>query len=153
MIIRLEMPHGALIHQAEIVSDREPPDVVFWDRRAFRFVRTDGLWDQKRHIYREASVCDLSAGAEMIDAPAAAPNANENTKGGQRVRLNLTQQQSETLRRVRLRGGYASNKATVLAGLAALEGVNAVSNEALLTLLAKRLQTAAPRVRQLDKAG
>ena len=38
-------------------------------------------------------------------------------------------------------------------GGAALEGVNAVSNEALLTLLAKRLQAAAPRVRPLDKVG
>jgi len=151
VIIRLEMPHGALIHQADIVSDREPPDVVIWDRRTFRFVRTDGLWDQKRHVYREASVCDLNVGCEIDAAPVAAFGVNDNAKGGQRVRLTLTPAQAETLRRVRDRAGYASNKSTLLAGLAALDGVNAMSNEALVTLLAKRLHAAQPK--PLNKAG
>src|SRR5689334_23844640 len=57
--IKLETQRGEAVHTADTAFDNDPPDVVFWNGRTFRLLRTDGVWDHKKHVYREASVHDL----------------------------------------------------------------------------------------------
>ena len=147
MNIKLESPRGEAIHAAEAAFEADPPEVIRWNGRIFRFVRTDGIWDQKKHIYREASLHDLP-GAPVEDsaqasAPAASPEplngSGKKPKPDRQVSAVLTVAQAELLKRVKSRGAYASPKAALIAGLEALDEKHDMSNDALLKLLAERL--------------
>lgn len=132
--VKLEDARGALLHAADVPNgDGEPPDVVAWGGRVFRFARTDGLWDQKKHVYREASLLDL--GGEE-----AAPVVEAVEEDTTRISATLSEAQAALLKRVRQRGSYANNKAALLAGLDALDHQVALSNEALISMIAKRLR-------------
>ena len=145
MNIKLESQRGEAIHAAEGAFEADPPDVVVWNGRIFRFVRTDGIWDQKKHIYREASVHDLgSAPQNGADAaaqtPAPQPASNgKKPKSDRQVSANLTAAQADLLKRVKARGAFTSPKAALIAGLEALDEKHTLSNDALLKLLAERL--------------
>lgn len=145
MNIKLESQRGEAIHAAEGAFEADPPDVVVWNGRIFRFVRTDGIWDQKKHIYREASVHDLGSapqnGADAaVPTPAPEPSLNgKKTKSDRQVSANLTAAQADLLKRVKARGAFASPKAALIAGLEALDEKHTLSNDALLKLLAERL--------------
>ena len=145
MQIKLETQRGEAVHTAETAFEADPPDVVVWNGRIFRFVRTDGIWDQKKHIYREASVHDLgSAPQNGADAaapmPAPEPALNgKKTKSDRQISANLTAAQADLLKRVKARGAFTSPKAALIAGLEALDEKHTLSNDALLKLLAERL--------------
>jgi hypothetical protein len=158
--IKLETQRGALIHSAELALEGEPPDVLIWGARAFRFVRTDGVWDQKKHVYREGTVCSLNkagdaaaAGelaAQQMEAFTRATTENAvlaELDGARQVTLNLTAKQSDLLTRARVKGGFTNYKATLLAGLEAIDKAGPLTNDALLALLAKRLR-GAPQITQ-----
>ena len=145
MNIKLETQRGEAIHAAEAAFEADPPDVVVWNGRTFRFVRTDGIFDQKKHVYREASIHDLGSapqnGAEAA-APAPAPEPTLNgkkPKNDRQVSANLTAAQADLLKRVKARGAFTSPKAALIAGLEALDEKHTLSNDALLKLLAERL--------------
>jgi hypothetical protein len=147
--IKLETDRGAHLHAAEIPREGDPPDVLFWDKRVFRYVRTDGVWDQKKHVYREVQAFSLNAAESSIQAIAALEVEQERTalaarkaeeQNGRKITLNLTKPQADLLTALRERHGHASNKATVVAALDALEKASALNNDALLALLAKRLR-------------
>lgn len=55
MLVKLEGLQGAALHTLEVEMAATPPDVLLLGRRVFRFVRTDGVWDKKSHVYREAT--------------------------------------------------------------------------------------------------
>jgi hypothetical protein len=143
--IKLESTRGEAVHTAQGAFEADPPDVMVWNGRIFRFVRTDGIWDQKKHIYREASVHDLGSvpqdGADpAAPAPAPEPTLNgKKPKSDRQVSANLTAAQAELLKRVKARGAFTSPKAALIAGLEALDEKHAMSNDALLKLLAERL--------------
>ncbi|MBI3438251.1 MAG: hypothetical protein HY054_06310 [Proteobacteria bacterium] len=155
MDIKLESQRGEVVHAAPTAFDADPPDVVLWCGRTYRFVRTDGIFDQKKHVYREASVHDLGGvpqdgagdgsaehtvnGAGAASAPEAAPLNGKKPKDDRQVSATLTAAQAALLKRVKARGAYASPKATIIAGLEALDEKHALSNDALLKLLAERL--------------
>lgn len=154
MQIKLETQRGEAVHAAETAFDNDPPDVVLWAGRTFRFVRTDGIFDQKKHVYREASVHDIGGapqngadheavnGADAAAAPADEPKSNgKKTKSDRQLSAALTREQAELLKRVKTRGAFGSPKAAVIAGLEALDEKHAMSNDALLKLLAERLDT------------
>lgn len=132
MNVKLEDARGALLHAADVpAGEAEPPEAILWRGRVFRFARTDGLWDQKKHVYREASLLDLGGEAE----PAPAEPEEE-----ARINVNLSPAQADLLKRVRQRGQFPTNKAALLAGLDALDHQGALSNEALISMIAKRLR-------------
>jgi hypothetical protein len=147
--IKLESPRGEAIHAADAAFEADPPDVVVWNGRIFRFVRTDGIFDQKKHVYREASVHDLGASPQDgamngvdTEAVASAPEPPLNgkkSKPDRQVSAALTAAQAELLKRVKARGAFASPKAALIAGLEALDEKHTLSNDALLKLLAERL--------------
>ena len=154
MQIKLETQRGEAVHTAETAFDNDPPDVVLWNGRTFRLLRTDGVWDHKKHVYREASVHDLggapqnSAEGEAVNGvDAAAAPADETKLNGKKPKSDrqlsaaLTREQAELLKRVKTRGAFGSPKAAVIAGLEALDEKHAMSNDALLKLLAERLDT------------
>jgi choline dehydrogenase-like flavoprotein len=154
--IKLETDRGVHIHAAEIPREGEPPDVLFWDGRVFRYVRTDGVWDQKKHVYREATSSSLNASQNAEQAIAALEAAQERTalaahsaeeQDGRKVSLNLTKPQAALLGALRERHGHASNKATIIAALEAFDKASALNNDALLALLAKRLRGIGPAPR------
>ena len=145
MQIKLETQRGEAVHAAETAFDNDPPDVVLWAGRTFRFVRTDGIFDQKKHVYREANVHDLG-GASQAEASPAAPAAEtalnaKKPKSDRQLSAALTREQAELLKRVKARGAFTSPKAAIIAGLEALDEKHAMSNDALLKLLAERLDT------------
>ncbi len=146
MQIKLETQRGEAVHTAETAFEADPPDVVVWNGRTFRLLRTDGVWDHKKHVYREATVHDLG-GAPQAEAPGAAAPAGETAlsakkpKSDRQLNAVLTREQAELLRRVKARGAFTSPKAAVIAGLEALDEKHAMSNDALLKLLAERLDT------------
>jgi hypothetical protein len=153
--IKLETDRGAHVHAAEIAHEGDPPDVIFWDKRVFRYVRTDGVWDQKKHVYREAVPLSLTArqnarramaALETQMAQQAAAKDAAAAREGRTITLNLTKPQAEQLMRARERGGYASNKAALVAGLEALDKADALTNDALLAVLARRLRGVTPAV-------
>jgi hypothetical protein len=143
--IKLESPRGEAIHAAEAAFEADPPDVMVWNGRIFRFVRTDGIWDQKKHIYREASVHDLGSSPQdgaQAAAPTPAPEPTLNgkkAKSDHQISANLTAAQADLLKRVKARGAFTSPKAALIAGLEALDEKHTLSNDALLKLLAERL--------------
>ncbi len=153
MQVKLETQRGETVHTADTAFDAEAPDVVVWDGRVFRFMRTDGIWDQKKHIYREASVHDLgpaqngaqndaqndaeNRAAEEAEAPA--PKGKK--KDDRQISAVLTTSQAALLKRVKSQGAFASPKQAIIAGLEALDEKHAMSNDALLKLLAERLDT------------
>ena len=152
MQIKLETQRGEAVHTADTAFDNDPPDVVFWNGRTFRLLRTDGVWDHKKHVYREASVHDLGHspqngaangvehgavnGAEAPEAP-----VKDKKKPDRQISAALTPAQAELLKRVKTRGAFGSPKAAIIAGLEALDEKHAMSNDALLKLLAERLDT------------
>jgi len=144
--IKLETQRGEAVHTAETAFEADPPDVVVWNERTFRLLRTDGVWDHKKHVYREASVHDLGGAPQAEAAPAAAPapetalNAKK-PKTDRQLSAALTREQAELLKRVKARGAFTSPKAAIIAGLEALDEKHAMSNDALLKLLAERLDT------------
>ena len=146
MQIKLETQRGEAVHTAETAFEADPPDVVVWNGRTFRLLRTDGVWDHKKHVYREASVHDLGGAPQAEAAPAAAP-APETALNAQKPKTDrqlsavLTREQAELLKRVKARGAFTSPKAAIIAGLEALDEKHAMSNDALLKLLAERLDT------------
>ena len=146
MQIKLETQRGEAVHTAETAFEADPPDVVVWNERTFRLLRTDGVWDHKKHVYREASVHDLGGAPQAEAAPAAAPapetalNARK-PKTDRQLSAVLTREQAELLKRVKARGAFSSPKAAIIAGLEALDEKHAMSNDALLKLLAERLDT------------
>lgn len=74
MFVRLEDSRGALAHVGPIPDAKTPPDVITLKGATYRYVRTDGLWDRKVHVYKEASVKRLRpAWALKADAAAALP--------------------------------------------------------------------------------
>ncbi|MBS0384134.1 MAG: hypothetical protein JSS00_02150 [Proteobacteria bacterium] len=147
MQIKLETQRGEAVHTAETTFDADPPEVVLWGGRIFRLLRTDGIWDQKKHIYREASVHDLGGPLQNeapngADAPAPAAEAaakGKKPKPDRQINAVLTPVQAELLKRVKARGAYASPKQAIIAGLEALDEKHALSNDALLKLLKERL--------------
>lgn len=151
MNIKLEAQRGGGVQTFDVSSESDPPDVIFWDNRVFRYQRTDGVWDQKKHVYKEASAACLSEDGSKLQpaaigelaAPAApqppAPDADFDEEL-RKVSLSLTAPQADMLKRMRERGGFPSNKAALLAGLEALERGGALSNDALLAMLSKRLR-------------
>ena len=146
MNVKLESPRGEAFHVAQAAFDADPPDVIRWAERTFRYVRTDGIFDQKKHVYREASVHDLPAEERPSSQVGAGQEGMVNraesgakAKDERQVSLTLTGAQAALLRRVRTSGAHASPKAAIIAGLEALEGKHTVSNGALLKLLAERL--------------
>ena len=145
MQIKLETQRGEAVHTAETAFEADPPDVVVWNGRTFRLLRTDGVWDHKKHVYREASVHDLG-GASQAEAAPAAPAAEtalnaKKPKTDRQLSAALTREQAELLKRVKARGAFTSPKAAIIAGLEALDEKHAMSNDALLKLLAERLDT------------
>jgi hypothetical protein len=148
--IKLESPRGEAVHAANASFEADPADVIRWAGRTFRYVRTDGIFDQKKHVYREASVHDLPGAPAQIDTAtddgADTAPAGETTLTGKRqkndrqISATLTAAQAALLKRVRARGAHASTKAALIAGLEALEKKHTMSNEALLTLLSERLE-------------
>jgi len=143
--IKLETQRGEAVHTAETAFEADPPDVVVWNGRTFRLLRTDGVWDHKKHVYREASVHDLG-GASQAEAAPAAPAAEtalnaKKPKTDRQLSAALTREQAELLKRVKARGAFTSPKAAIIAGLEALDEKHAMSNDALLKLLAERLDT------------
>ena len=145
MQIKLETQRGEAVHTAETAFEADPPDVVVWNGRTFRLLRTDGVWDHKKHVYREASVHDLG-GAPQAEAAPAAPAAEtalngKKPKTDRQLSAVLTREQAELLKRVKARGAFTSPKAAIIAGLEALDEKHAMSNDALLKLLAERLDT------------
>ena len=145
MQIKLETQRGEAVHTAETAFEADPPDVVVWNGRTFRLLRTDGVWDHKKHVYREASVHDLGGASQAEAAPAAAAaetalNAKK-PKTDRQLSAALTREQAELLKRVKARGAFTSPKAAIIAGLEALDEKHAMSNDALLKLLAERLDT------------
>lgn len=153
MQIKLETQRGETVHTAETAFDADPPDVVRWAGRTFRFIRTDGIFDQKKHVYREASVHDLAGAAPQNDALNGADHGAVNGDGAaeapskrrkkdeRQISAVLTPAQAALLKRVKAQGAYASPKQAILAGLEALDEKHAMSNDALLKLLAERLDT------------
>ncbi len=140
MNLKLEGRRGGLVHTLEAaIEEGEPPETIIWNRRVFRFARTDGVWDQKKHVYREATVFDAGESATEESAESACADAHE-PEDTRSVSLNLSPPQAALLQRVRDRGGYANNKAALLAGLKLLDSAGVMNNEALLALLAKRLR-------------
>jgi hypothetical protein len=143
--IKLESQRGEAVHAAQGALEANPPDVMVWNGRIFRFVRTDGIWDQKKHIYREASVHDLgTAPQDGADAAAPPPEPEpalngKKLKSDRQVSANLTAAQADLLKRVKARGAFTSPKAALIAGLEALDEKHTLSNDALLKLLAERL--------------
>lgn len=152
MNIKLEALRGGGVQTFEVAADGDPPDVIFWDNRAYRYQRTDGVWDQKKHVYRESSACRLTEDGGKFEAAGvgeyAAVSAPEPAlvdeadfdKELRKLSLSLTAGQLEQLKRLRERGGHASNKAVLMAGLDLLERGGAISNDALITMLSKRLR-------------
>lgn len=151
MDIKLESLRGEAVHTAPTSFDADPPDVICWGGRIYRFVRTDGIFDQKKHVYREATVHDLPGGP-IEDGPAPAPepavngpiNGSGNGNGKKpkeerQLSAVLTAAQAALLKRVKARGAFASPKAAIIAGLQALDEQHDMSNDALLKLLAERL--------------
>lgn len=150
--IKLEALRGGGVQTFEVAAESEPPDVIFWDNRVFRYQRTDGVWDQKKHVYRESTARSLSkdgsklhqASVGKYSAPPRAepppPDTTEIDAEARKLSLSLTAGQLEQLKRVRERGGYPSSKAALVAGLELLERGGAISNDALLNMLSKRLR-------------
>jgi hypothetical protein len=158
--IKLETDRGVHVHAGEIPREGEPPDVLFWDKRVFRYARTDGVWDQKKHVYRESTSFSLDASqsaeqaiatleTEQESAAVAARAAEE--QDGRKIALNLTKAQAGLLTTLRERHGHASNKATIVAALEAFEKASALNNDALLALLAKRLRGVAPAPASMEQ--
>ncbi len=156
MQIKLETQRGEAVHTAETAFDNDPPDVVLWAGRTFRFMRTDGIFDQKKHVYREASVHDLGdapiqtetvngADHSGVNGNGAAATDEASSKGKKKddrqISAVLTTAQAALLKRVKTQGAYSSPKQAILAGLEALDEKHAMSNDALLKLLAERLDT------------
>lgn len=147
MHIKLETQRGEAIHTAETALEADPPDVVVWNGRTFRLLRTDGVWDHKKHVYREATVHDLGGPPQAetsppAQAPVAETPANaKKPKTDRQLSAVLTREQAELLKRVKARGAFTSPKAAIIAGLEALDEKHAMSNDALLKLLAERLDT------------
>jgi hypothetical protein len=54
--VRLENERGQLAHAGPIPDAKRPPDVIVACGVTYRFVRTDGVWDKKVHVYQAASV-------------------------------------------------------------------------------------------------
>ena len=146
MNIKLESQRGETVHTADAAFEADPPEIMLWNAQVFRFLRTDGVWDHKKHVYREASVhdlgCDMGAAAapELDAAPAEEATLTGKKKNDRQISATLTAAQAALLKRVRARGAHASTKATLIAGLEALEKQHTVSNDALLKLLAERLE-------------
>jgi hypothetical protein len=144
--IKLESLRGEVVHTAPSAFDADPPDIVVWCGRIFRFLRTDGIFDQKKHVYREGSVHDLggmvqdgaASGVETAPANGASLNGKK-PKDERQVSAVLTAAQAALLKRVKARGAYASPKAAIIAGLEALDEKHTLSNDALLKLIAERL--------------
>ncbi len=156
MNIKLETDRGVHVHAADIPREGDPPDVLFWETRVFRYVRTDGVWDQKKHVYRETAPFSLNAlqsaeaaiEALAADQERAAVTAHRNDEQeGRKITLNLTKQQAALLMTLRERHGHGSNKATIVAALEAFEKASALNNDALLALLARRLRGVGPSQR------
>jgi hypothetical protein len=135
--IKLETPRGEAVHAAQVAFAADPPEIMLWNGRVFRLLRTDGVWDRKKHVYREAEVHDLGSAPAPAE-PAASVNGKK-AKTDRRLSAVLTPAQAALLKRVRARGAYASPKAALLAGLEALDKKHSLSNDALLKLLAERL--------------
>jgi hypothetical protein len=70
VLVKLEGLQGAALHTLEVEMAATPPDVLLLGRRVFRFVRTDGVWDKKSHVYREATMqkVDRSAARKLSAA-------------------------------------------------------------------------------------
>ena len=147
MQIKLETQRGEAVHAADTAFDADPPDVVLWGGRTFRFMRTDGIFDQKKHVYREASVHELpgapaqteTAAETLADTVNGDAAGKAKKKDDRQVSAVLTAAQAALLKRVKTRGSFSSPKATIIAGLEALDKEHAMSNDALLRLLAERL--------------
>ena len=142
--IKLETQRGEMVHAANAVFEADPPDVMLWNGQVFRFLRTDGVWDQKKHVYRQSSVHDLGGLVDAAPEPDAASPAQASLTGkrfrsDRQISATLTAAQAALLKRVRARGAHASTKAALIAGLEALEKKHAMSNDALIALLSERL--------------
>jgi hypothetical protein len=66
-----------MAHLGAIADAKTPADVITLKGVTYRYVRTDGLWDRKVHVYKEASVKRLrpawavkAAGTAMPAIPA-----------------------------------------------------------------------------------
>ncbi len=77
MLVRLEDTRGVPAHLGAIADAKAPPDVITLKGVTYRYVRTDGLWDRKVHVYKQASVKRLrpawalkAAGTTMPAIPA-----------------------------------------------------------------------------------
>ncbi len=151
MNIKLEALRGGGGQSFEVAAESDPPDVLFWDNRVFRYQRTDGVWDQKKHVYRESTASFLSQDgvrfepfvpSERIapEPPKAAPVESDYDAALKKLSFTLTAAQLEQLKRIRERGNYPSNKAALIAGLELLERGGSISNEALISMLSKRLR-------------
>jgi len=151
--LKLENQRQVIVHTVDVESDAEiAPDAVIWNGCVYRYVRTDGLFDQKKHVYREASVLTLAKPGEAAPEPdekvleiAQAQldaSARARAEGARKIEITLTAKQAALLQRAREHGGYPNFKAALLAGLDALEKGGVLSNDALLALLAKRLRSA-----------
>ena len=146
MNIKLETKRGETVYAGEATLAGEAPDVLIWAGRVFRFVRTDGIWDQTKHVYCEASVHDMGDALGVAPeapppeaAPEAPPSAGKKTKDDRQISATLSAAQAALLKRVKARGAFASPKAALIAGLEALDEKHTLSNDALLKLLAERL--------------
>ncbi len=153
MNLKLENQRQVIVHTVDVEADPDaPPDAVVWESRVYRYVRTDGLFDQKKHVYREATIVVVadpavaSGGAdetvtELAQAQLHA-EARARAEGARKLEVTLSARQTALLQRVRAQGGYPNFKATLIAGLDALDKGVTLNNEALLGLLAKRLRGA-----------
>ncbi len=55
VLVKLENLSGAAMHTLEVAMGPAPPDVLLLGRKIYRYLRTDGVWDRKAHVYREAT--------------------------------------------------------------------------------------------------
>ncbi|MFT3726239.1 MAG: hypothetical protein QM759_00225 [Terricaulis sp.] len=145
MEVKLEGLRGEPVFTTDASVADNPPEVMLWNGRVFRHLRTDGVWDKKKHVYREAAVHDLGVAPdaaldETDEANAAAPVQDKKPRADRQLNAVLNAAQAALLKRVRARGAFTSNKAAVLAGLDALDEKLTLSNDALLKLLAERLE-------------
>lgn len=88
MLVKFEGLQGAALHTLEVEMAATPPDVLLLGRRVFRFVRTDGVWDKKSHVYREATTQKVDrAAARKLSAAQKRPPRPAPGAGPESMRL------------------------------------------------------------------
>jgi hypothetical protein len=96
VLVRLEDTRGVAAHLGAIAYAKAAPDVITLKGVTYRYIRTDGLWDRKVRVYKEASVKRLratwavkAAGTAMPAIPMP-PTRGDELNGAPRRRIPTT---------------------------------------------------------------